>query len=306
MPFMIPAALISAAATAGSSGATTAALGNAALGGAGSGIGSTFLGGLAKGAAGSFLGNKLDLMKDKSHFEMLEDKGLTPQEIMGGGGGSSSSTSGTTMGNQATQMHAQKMQLAYDAKQKEADRDVQKRGQDITAAVASNRLNLDTDRFNTVDVPQAARDQELHAPALKNAMQSVINTDPKWMRLQKILTMAPDNVLAQMLLNEYDVDITDPVAWRKLHPETRGKMINDVIASINGSSVKTTKAWLKYIGDTLNPWIDSLDQNAYDYNRSERLTNQIVPSQAGNDNLRDDQLGNGDKPYTGSFSQVEP
>lgn len=193
-------------------GAIAAKLGGAAGIGAAAAKG---LGGLALGAGASHLGNKLDQMAYEDRFSFLQEQGLTPTEIAGGGSGPGGPTgSGATLGNSAGQLAVQAAQQAYDAEQRQKDRDTAERGQDASminteraaqaseyaaataAGTAANRLELDRQRFDRVELPQA--------------VNRIITESPQFVMQRLLLTMGQDNLMTSMRAINSGIDLNDP------------------------------------------------------------------------------------------------
>jgi len=174
------------------------------------------LGALAGGAINSIFGRKD--MRDKWSF--MEGKGLTPQEIAGSSASAGASSGvGNVLGNQQAELTRLQRQQAYDEKQRNLDRAVAVRSQDMSLASAEasaapmhGRNAIDRNRLNLIDAPRAAQD--------------LITSSPEFRLRQLQMQMGPDNVYAEGLLKRYGLSLNDD-SIAKASPETWNAFVRD-------------------------------------------------------------------------------
>lgn len=210
----------------------------AILGAIGSFLGAkTGLGAVVRSVGGALLGNALDRRRDsqalRDKYSYLEGKGLTPQEIAGSGfGASPSGGAANVLGNQSAQLESQRRQLEFQQSERDKDRAVQLRGQDmglaqsrvsagailgsaqLSASTAADRLSLDRERFDNVEMPAALR-------------QSVTEA-PEWKRMQILASMGVDNILGTAVAQMYGVNPMDPSAVKAMSARDFGRMAQTI------------------------------------------------------------------------------
>jgi len=201
------------------------------------------------GIAGSFVGGSMDRHFDQKarsdHWDFMEDKGLTPQEIAGAGAAGSSRGSGASsvLGNQAAELARIRQQQQYDEKQRDIDRAVVMRGQDnslqqtqiaanasmqssrtsadasIFSAqtqerIAQGRLALERDRFENISLPQALND--------------LVTSTPEWKRQQLLASMGVDNIIGTLIAGARGLDVMDPESLKRLSDAEFRSLVTDI------------------------------------------------------------------------------
>jgi len=170
--------------------------------------------------AGGFVNSYFEKKSQRDKYGFLESKGLTPQEIAGSSGSSASSSGvGNVLGNQQAELTRIREQQAYDEKQRNLDRAVAVRSQDMNLASAEasaapmhGRNAIDRNRLDLIDVPQASQD--------------LITSSPEFRLRQLQMQMGPDNVYAEGLLKRYGLSLNDD-SIAKASPETWNAFVRD-------------------------------------------------------------------------------
>jgi len=135
---------------------------------------------------GSGIGSMMDRDRDsnalRDKYNYLKRQGLTPQEIAGSSfGANPSTTSANTLGNQAAEMAKLKAQQRYDEGQRELDRAVAVRGQDVANANAQISANASVASAGISAGPATAMlpfNQELSRLQQRlTAMQTMVGVD---------------------------------------------------------------------------------------------------------------------------------
>lgn len=182
--------------------------------------GEAVLGGIAA-KKGLKDGHKQDQLAREANFEFLESKGLTPTEIVGSGSaGTPGSSGGQVLGNNYTAITQQAVQNAFQAQEREKDRQVAREAQAtnlqaaqtsagatlgaarLNANTAANRLAFDKDLYENVTLPESLNKQ--------------VTESPEFVRNRILATMASDNIIATALANEYGIDPMDPESLKKM------------------------------------------------------------------------------------------
>ena len=229
------------------------------------------------------LGNQLDLSNQKEMFDYRINQGveagMTPYEMYMGpaaGAGGGTTGSGQTLGNAASQknvaaIQAQQQQrnqfaqnataLAQTKMQTDAQRDVaeisagvQTRGQDIDQAIREGALELDRERLNKIDLPQAAATLKKTEQETRKLINEVVTSNPKFLTAMKQLSMGHQNLLVELFLRDQKISLSDPDSFMSKSAEERAAILTKLIAlSSNVYSEAKGAASLGKEGGTSNP-----------------------------------------------------
>jgi len=178
--------------------------------------GKALLGAVAGGAVNRFFDNR----KQSDSYNFLASKGLTPQEIAGSGAAGQGSTNvGSVLGNQAAELERISRQQAYDEKQRNLDRAIAVRSQDmglasaqVSASPGLGRNALDLERLRSIDAPRARQD--------------LLTSSPEFRLRELQMQMGPDNVYAEGLLKRYGLSLNDD-SIANASPETWARFVKD-------------------------------------------------------------------------------
>lgn len=185
----------------------------------GKAAGKSFLGPLLKGAGSAVLGGAIDRKFNQAalsdRYGYLEGKGLTPQEIAGSGFGASGGTNASqVLGNQSAQLEAQKRQLDVQQAERDKDRALQVRAQDMGllqtqtsagATLGAARLNANTAANNL-----AFNRDVYENVTLPDALRKAVTESPSWKRVQIMASMGVDNILGTAVAQTFGIDPMDP------------------------------------------------------------------------------------------------
>lgn len=227
-------------------------------------------------------------------WQQAQKRGLTAQEFYGSPvpGGSPGGSGAQTLGNAASQgeiaaqgrsaaafnagadralqMSQQQTQLEVakigaEAQMYSADAaaGAHTYGTDVQAQTAANRLELDTEIYESVTKPQAQKILRLTEAQIDHELNLVATTDPKYVRSMKIMTMSADNLVATAMVNGLEVDLFDTEAMLKLDPERRKAMLTGLIA-MNSHLFREVEGMKMSFDDWLNAWFDIQTKQAAD------------------------------------------
>lgn len=182
-------------------------------------------------------------------------KGLTDVEILGNGAGMSGQPSGTEatiLGNQAgaaaLQERQQRLQYGQMALERQtelekseiaadAQRDVAKIHRDGVAEtnatkelIANNQLALDKTKLTQVVIPQLMSDLRLQEQQIKEAMNKVITSSPKYQLKTIILKMGVENSIQTLVLGKHRLDLSDPKSLASLTDEEYSAALSALLA----------------------------------------------------------------------------
>lgn len=190
--------------------------------------------GAIQGGVSAVIGSQIDRrvtgQMQRDQLKMYKDEGATIQEILGAGGASGgSSGASTVIGNNMSQVRAQEQQQEFERIEREKDRLVQLRAQDMglqqaqtsanatlgaaTLAYKANigRLNLDRDRFTNIELPQGLQQIAWESP------------ENRWRVLQA--QMGPDNVITTAVTEAFGVNLADPRAIQNMSQDQFQELI---------------------------------------------------------------------------------
>jgi len=216
------------------------------------GVGSLFskaaIGAGAKAVLGSVAGGAINRHFNRAgqrdSFEYMESKGLTPQEIAGSGAaGQGSSGVGNVLGNQAAELERIRRQQQYDEKQRNMDRQIALRGQDMglkqtqtaaNASITSSALSAGASNYasdQSADIARMnnalARDtyQNITLPA---ALRNAVTQAPAWERARIMAQMGVDNMIGTAIGNKYGLNPMDPRALSSMSDSDFRKMVTEI------------------------------------------------------------------------------
>jgi hypothetical protein len=193
-------------------------------------IGSAFAKKNAKAGAKIDRGAAKGMLEDR--FEVGAEQGLTPQEAMGISSNTSTGAATSTLGNQAAQIHKQIMDQRFAQSERDKDRAVQLRAQDmslesaktsagasmyganVNAATQANALALQRERFNQVEMPDALR--------------RAVTESPTWKRSELLARMGVDNILGTSIAQMYGVNPMDASQVKAMSPEAFQRMASTI------------------------------------------------------------------------------
>lgn len=156
---------------------------------------------------GGALGRKSDAKRERNRqrdeYNFLADKGLTPQEIVGGGAGgiSPQGTGESTLGNQLNAVAAMTRQQDFQQAEREKDRALQMRAQDM--GLASARVSAAPGLLNA---GLNARQYEDFGRAV--GQNTVTTGSPEFLTRQKMMSMGAENVQVQLAADRAGVDLS--------------------------------------------------------------------------------------------------
>ena len=160
-----------------------------------------------------------DQMSDR--FDFFESKGATISEQLGMGHGGTAQGAAPTLGNSLGQVEMQQRQQAYEARERDKDRAVQMRAQDL--GVQSSQIAAQ----GGVDSSSIAAMAAMYG-ADTNAATAAAQLD--WTKQSTLLNMGLDNVLSSATAIRYGVDVTKPETIMNMPPAKFTKFINDVMS----------------------------------------------------------------------------
>ncbi len=191
--------------------------------------------------------------RDAYDWKVAQDRGLNVSEFYGSGGGSGSSSSGgaQVLGNsqdKASQLRAQQKQetnerqkdrltqiaqtqMQTDSQQTVAkiQAGVQTQGQQNTATIASNALQLSREQLN-LNKQKVAAELKISAQQLNKAINETITSGPQWQLMMKRLTMGPDNLFVEAYIKSTGIDPTKPGSFDKLSDSQKKQFLDGLIA----------------------------------------------------------------------------
>ena len=220
------------------------------------------LGNLVPGVAGSLLGalggekdsdrrTKRGIqLEDESYmrraeydWEKADERGLTPQEFYGSSAaGGSSSSSGNVLGNSATQLDVKRMDMDFQAREKQKDRETEIRKAEISAGatkysaniqkmIADDKIDLSRKTFEQVTLPQAAAQIGLTEQETLKMINDVVTSTPDFVRAKILLQMGVENTIQTSLLQRLGVDITSAEAMGNLSDEQFQNLLSLLVAA---------------------------------------------------------------------------
>jgi hypothetical protein len=279
----------------GLSGLTTAAI--SSLMGNGSGMG--------KIKTGIRYGAKYDLKTQKNMFDYRINQGLehgmTPYEMFMGpaaGAGGGSSGSNQVLGNAASNQELLKKQQSMELVQKQLDRqtqlqtakiqaDASRDVAGIQAGVSREKIAVDwanhaltAHQYFAVDLPKAAYNLQMSAEELKKKVNEVITSSPKFITMQKLLSMGVDNSINYMIQSRFGIDITDPKEMQSLSDDKFRNILGAFLAA--GSQVSSITEGIRGL---LEPESGGVDFTPLGYEDSgvpqHQMTNKKRPGTGG-------------------------
>jgi hypothetical protein len=169
------------------------------------------LGGIGKAVVGtavaSTVGGYFDRRNAKKDYEQQRELGFTHSEIAGAGGAGAGSSAQEVMGNQMTQFEAQRRQQEYEEEQRNLDRAVAMRAQDMGLASAQTSAGA------TLGAAAMARDAAYNTAGTQFDI-AAMNNDRQWQEMAnkwandnpelnltlKRMSMGVENVQVEMVL----------------------------------------------------------------------------------------------------------
>jgi len=215
-----------------------------------------FLGGLAKTAFTSAVTSKLGASLDRSNarkdYQNQRGMGFTHSEIAGSGGAGASGTSETVMGNQANQFLSQKRQQDYEAEQRNIDRAVTMRGQDVASqnaaiAAGASRYSSDTQR----DIQSMHNERQWQSLANDWA-----NNNPQLNLRFKQMSMGFENVRLELVLARNGLSLANTADMGQAEFNRRMTSVMSELAALEGvGGLKNEglREGVATINDGLNP-----------------------------------------------------
>ena len=245
--------------------------------------------------------------------------GMTPYEMFtGGAGGAGGGTTGSAavLGNQysqAAQMFAAQNQqsrensldrltsLAQTEMQTTAQRDVAElnnsttqRGQDISADQFNRQLEFDVRQYEEIVIPQAAAVLSKTEEETNKLINEVATSEPKFVRMLKIMTMGIDNTIGLAVQNSLGVDVSDPEQVQKLSPQKRKQLITGLMLAKSRLAAEAAG-----VAQTAEEWLKAMETiagiNEYDPNADDSSMDGPVLGQRG------DELPRSSAPYKSRF-----
>lgn len=203
-------------------------------------VGAAIFGGIpgwVSSAMGTMVGGVADRFNDrrarKNEWDFYRGQGATIPEIMGSGGvGTGSQTGSTVLGNQQAELNRIKMQQSYDREQRNLDRAVLMRGQDagiqqagisagasrygadVSERIAMAKLDLEKDRYASIELPRG--------------LNEIVTTAPDWKRQELLAKMGVDNALATAIMGSKGIDIMDPNTLQDMSTQEFRQLIRDI------------------------------------------------------------------------------
>lgn len=241
----------------------------AAIGGA---IGGQILGSMAgnyaaRSGAGIDRGSKLK--HEAALWGRAQERGITAQEYYGSpapGGPTGSSGAAQVMGNSQNAMAAELGKQQQQSSENQKDRDNQKeiaqiqagtqtRGQDITAGTASNILDFQKANYLQTTLPQAAKNLQKSEQEVLKLINEVATSNPKFIKMLKIMTMGSDNSYGLAIQNMLGIDISDPKQMQSLSADMRRKLLAGLL-----SGGSTAAKELAGFAGSIEQWLDTMAQ----------------------------------------------
>ena len=219
------------------------------------------------------LGNTLDMQNQRSMFDYRiqrgMDEGLTPFEMFlgpAGGAGGGTSGSGAVLGN--TAMHQEMMkrdqqnnvinkQLAVDLLKTKMQTDAQKDVAGITAgasryqtdvmsAIQAGTLKLNKDRYDNIDLPQAASKLNLTRAQTEKALNEMVTSSAEFQEHMKRLSMGVDNMVVEYVQNMYGFKVTDKQSIQALGKQKQKEILSLLIGL--GSTLQKEVSGVQSLG----------------------------------------------------------
>lgn len=138
----------------------------------------------------------------KDRYDFIRSEGGTLTEALGVGAGSTAQGATTSMGNQAAQLATQNNQLAFEAQQRDADRQVQLSGQQAQLQAAQISANAQT---QSAGISAAGSVQS--AGLSSSAMRFVAQLTDTRERELLLARMGTDNLMATSMANKWGLSI---------------------------------------------------------------------------------------------------
>lgn len=246
------------------------------LGNLGSTIGDT-LRGVGKNLVGGELDRRNARLSRSDEWNFYRSQGVTIPEIMGAGGvGTGPQTASTVLGNQEAQLTAQARAQMYDQGQRDKDRAIALRQQDVglqqsqiaaNASVASSSIAAGASRYgaDTAAATAAARlafeRGQYRESILPQRLNDIATSTPAWKRQELLARMGVDNALATLILGSKGLDVMDPSSLSKLSQDDFEELVREIygyqshiFGETSGSSVIINQG-LGAAGRGLSGWL---------------------------------------------------
>ena len=236
-------------------------------------------------------GHKADvrysLKKERGLWAAARKRGATISEYYGssaaGGGGGVSG--GANVLGRSTEKTAQ---LMADAGGALADYQLTKRGQDIDlekskiqaqAQIKSAGIQQETGKYsadksyegvmeklkfskkvyNEITKPQAARIADKTTKEIEHLVNQVALSEPKFVRMLKIMTMGTDNTLGLAIQNTLGIDVSDVEQMQNLSPDKRRALIQGMMTA-GSQTAKELSGTQTTISQYLDLFVDALEK----------------------------------------------
>lgn len=201
-----------------------------------------FLGGLFKAAATAFIGGQVKRHFAKKNYQDQRALGFTHSEIAGSGAyGAGGAAEGNIMGNQATALEAQRKQQEYDTKQRELDREVAIRAQDMglaqsqmqsQATLGAAKMAMDAQFNNAMtqfDIAAMNNDRQWQQMANNWA-----NNNPQLNMRMKQLSMGVDNMVVELIMQRNGLDVSGQQEYSQAEFNRRMTSVMSELAATQG------------------------------------------------------------------------
>lgn len=260
--------------------------------------------GFAGSLLGTVMGNRMDMSNQRKMYDYRIKSGLahgmTPYEMFtGGAAGAGGGTTGTgqTLGNSASQLAQQTMQLGQQQQENEKNRENEIAKAEIQAEtakevasiqsgatryssdqsaqasryqadtnkqIADNKLKLDRERFQYIDLPQAAAQLDLTKAQLSKTINEVATSHKDFVLYMKKLSMGLDNMVAEYLQGNYGFDVTKPETYPG--SEKRRKELLGFLLAIQSGTLKNVEGLKELISqgaESTLGWAKSFINNSF-------------------------------------------
>jgi hypothetical protein len=204
---------------------------------------------MAKGigtAVGGFLGNRIAAGEDRRNarldYEQQRELGFTHSEIAGAGGAGAGDTTQAIMGNQHNQFVAQQREQEFQHTQRELDRVVAMRAQDMGLASAQTSANA------TLGAASMARDAAYNQAGTQFDI-AAMNNDRQWQQMAndwannnpelnlklKQMTMGVENMQVEMIMRRNGLDVSGGTQYSQQEFNRRMRAVMEEMAAIAGN-----------------------------------------------------------------------
>ena len=184
--------------------------------------------------------NQAFLGREAALWSRAKARGLTPQEYYGspvaGQGGPSGGAQ--VLGNVASQAYVTSRRATSEAMQAEADRQVQRRGQDtqleiakIQAGQQQRSLDQVVREYENVTLPKAAKELKVREADLKVRLNEIATSAPAFVKQKILLQMGVENTQQTIILRKYGLDDLDQSSIDKLTSDEIESLLGELFAA---------------------------------------------------------------------------